>query len=258
MIMIEEARERIEGVSPPVLRGRWRLFVGLGAAFWVAGLLLWAQQIGDDSLDQAALFFFDPLRRGDNGMMSVAGWLTSYGMVAIALVYSLLAVLGHRLPRLEIPAALFLLTLISFGVSGLLGDLLKEVFDRPRPLAAYGEAVVVLSEATTPALPSGHATKSLALALPMVVLGLGRVPFRQGLQGLVLALAAGVGLSRVMLGAHYLSDVLAGMGTALVGLPLAVVVADRIMRRVKPEKMPKMRLVWGIILIVLAFLLTLM
>lgn len=93
--------------------------------------------------------------------------------------------------------------------------LLKFTIRRPRPEGEWGSIYRI----TDPhSFPSGHAARSAALA----VMGLAIGP---GWFGLALALwAPWVGLSRVALGVHYLSDVLAGwligvlMGLIALGL----------------------------------------
>jgi membrane-associated phospholipid phosphatase len=247
-------------IATPLLSlGRWWwAWVAVGALFWAAGLLMWAQQASGASLDQDVLFFFDPLRQADSWAPRVARWLTSYGMAALTAIYVLLMLLGSRFKQLDPPAGLYLLVIFSFGLSGVGGDLLKELLARPRPMVTYAEQLLVLSNAATPALPSGHATKSLALALPLLFLLPGRSLFQRGVKVLTLILALGVGFSRVLLGAHYLSDVLAGIGTALVGLPPAMFFANLLLRRIRPEQLPRRRLVWGLLLVVLTCLFVLM
>ena len=250
--------ETIAAMPSLSLGRRWWVTIGLGALLWASGLLLWAQQASGASIDQAALFSCDPLRQADGWAVHTARWLTSYGMAAITGVYVLLLLLGSRFKQLELAAGLYLLVIFSFAASGIGGDLLKELLARPRPVVAYAGQLLVLSEAATPAFPSGHATKSLALALPLLFVASGRTLFERGVQALVLIMALGVAASRVLLGAHYLSDVLAGMGTALIGLPVAVVFANLLLRRINPQKLPRMRLVWGLILVVLTCLFVLM
>jgi undecaprenyl-diphosphatase len=88
---------------------------------------------------------------------------------------------------------------------------LKFAIRRPRPAGEWGQIYRI----TDPhSFPSGHAARSAALAVMGVALG---PPWF----GLVLALwAPWVGLSRVALGVHYLSDVVAGW---LVGAVMALV-----------------------------------
>jgi hypothetical protein len=54
-----------------------------------------------------------------------------------------------------------------------------------------------------------------------------------------------------VLGAHFLSDVLAGIGTALIGLPLSMLFANMVLRKAKQEQLPFLSIVWGILLIFL-------
>jgi len=68
---------------------------------------------------------------------------------------------------------------------------------------------------------------------------------------MIVLLAGGVCFSRIVLGAHYLSDVLAGIGMALIGLPLSMLFANMILRKAKEEMLPTLSLVWGALLIFL-------
>lgn len=101
--------------------------------------------------------------------------------------------------------ALFLLIAVYGAI--LLNPVLKELFDRARPL--------MVDPVLTPAshsFPSGHAVYATAL---YGALALAAMPRDPSLRRLVMT-AAGVlivvvGLSRVYLGVHYVSDILAGM-----------------------------------------------
>jgi hypothetical protein len=64
-------------------------------------------------------------------------------------------------------------------------------------------------------------------------------------------IAAGVCFSRIVLGAHYLSDVLAGIGMAFIGLPFSMMFANMVFRKVKQEQLPMLSYVWGFLLIFL-------
>jgi undecaprenyl-diphosphatase len=136
-------------------------------------------------------------------------------------------------------------------LSGIVGDLLKEVFARPRPLTTYGSEILALSQSATPAIPSGHATKSVALVLPFILLVSCSKHLHKEMKIVIGLIAAGVCLSRIVLGAHYLSDVLAGVGMALIGLPLSMMFAHMPLRKMKQEQLPKLSYVWGFLLIFL-------
>jgi undecaprenyl-diphosphatase len=100
----------------------------------------------------------------------------------------------------------------------------KGIEDRPRPPGA-------LVEAAGSAFPSAHAAYSVAYVAVAVAVARA-LPHWAGRTALVtgaLVLSVGVGLSRVYLHVHYLSDVLAGWGLsaaifALCGM-IAVIVA---------------------------------
>ena len=85
-------------------------------------------------------------------------------------------------------------------------SLAKHVVDRPRP-----PMHLWLTSASSSAFPSGHATQSLSTfaALALVSAAVAPIARRPGL-ALAAVVAAGVGWSRVYLGVHWATDVLAG------------------------------------------------
>jgi undecaprenyl-diphosphatase len=92
--------------------------------------------------------------------------------------------------------------------AGLLSAGLKQAFDRPRPdLVPHGQHVY------TSSFPSGHSILSAAVYLTLGLVASRFVP-RRRLKALLLTAAAlvtaAVGASRVYLGVHWPSDVLAG------------------------------------------------
>ena len=169
-------------------------------------------------------------------------------IVFILLIYLLLSI---KVEALRTSYTVYLLTIFSFGFSGIAGDVMKEIFDRTRPFIEYADQFTAITHPKTPSFPSGHATKSMALALPFVVFALHESWWNKLLRGIVLLTALGVGYARIFLGAHYLSDVLAGIGLAIAGLPVAALVANRITGRLCQERLNTMVKIWGIILFLL-------
>jgi undecaprenyl-diphosphatase len=110
---------------------------------------------------------------------------------------------GRGRPGLVLAAVVAL----SFVVT----SVLKELIDRERPEAAWRH--IALPE--TPSFPSGHALESTtaygSLAL-LVGRRLRRRAARVAVVAVGFALAALIGFSRVYLGVHYCTDVLAGWG----------------------------------------------
>jgi undecaprenyl-diphosphatase len=101
-----------------------------------------------------------------------------------------------------------LAVLASGGGAMVLEGQLKDLFARPRP-----QVVPRLVPAWNPSFPSGHALLSSAVYLSIAVLVVRLVPYRR-VRLYVLALAALlvglIGFSRVLLGVHYPTDVVAG------------------------------------------------
>jgi undecaprenyl-diphosphatase len=99
---------------------------------------------------------------------------------------------------------------ISYVIAAVLADLLKDVFDRPRPSLVDPNVHPLIQVPSSAAMPSGHAAGAFAAA---VAVGLVHPRLRWPL----VVLAALIALSRVWLGVHYLSDVLVGaaLGTAV-------------------------------------------
>ncbi|HEX2091143.1 MAG TPA: phosphatase PAP2 family protein, partial [Longimicrobiaceae bacterium] len=125
--------------------------------------------------------------------------LTVWVVVAISSVF--LWVTRHRYS--------VLLLWVAMGGAALITRVLKLFFDRPRPEVFPWRT----AWADQGSFPSGHATTSMVayLTLAYLVSRLGPSP---ALRRLTLAVAAvlilGIGASRLYLGVHYPSDVLAG------------------------------------------------
>lgn len=146
--------------------------------------------------------------RGDGltGLMRVATMLADpwFVVVLVALAACFLLVRRRR------GAALFLV--VSTVGTALLVLIAKLVIARPRP-----GLPVALIHANGYAFPSGHAAQSLALygAFAVIVAVIVRDPrWRILACASSLMVAFVVGISRVVLGAHWLSDVVAGWALA--------------------------------------------
>jgi len=99
-----------------------------------------------------------------------------------------------------------------------MAQLLKALIHRPRPEVFFG-----LLPTETYSFPSGHAF------VPVVYFGIlaGILTSAAGWRVAVVVLAALLGFSRVYLGYHYPSDVVAGWALAVVWLSLWEIFADR-------------------------------
>jgi undecaprenyl-diphosphatase len=96
-----------------------------------------------------------------------------------------------------------------FAASGIT-ELLKRAFERPRPSVIDPAVHPLVAVPHSFSMPSGHAATAFAAAVAVAL-------FHPRLRGPLVGLAVLVAVSRVWLGVHYLSDVLAGaaIGTAV-------------------------------------------
>jgi undecaprenyl-diphosphatase len=131
--------------------------------------------------------------------------ITSLGSTSV-LVFITVAVILYLLINRNARAALFVFIAVAGGQ--VLSSLLKLGVDRPRP-----ELVPHLAEVFTPSFPSGHAMLSAVTYLTLGAL-MARNTAGHAAKAYVLGVAivatALVGASRVYLGVHWPSDVLAG------------------------------------------------
>jgi undecaprenyl-diphosphatase len=125
-----------------------------------------------------------------------------------------------------------LATVLCVVVADLAAMALKLLTDRPRPYVAHPEQEPLRQASLDVSLPSGHAATSFAAAVVLARY----VPAR--VAPLLFVLAALVAWSRVYVGVHYPSDVVAGalLGVA-VGLTVPRLLAGAL-RRSRPVRPP--------------------
>jgi undecaprenyl-diphosphatase len=141
--------------------------------------------------------------------------LTSLGSPASVTLITALAI-GYCLLRRQFGAAA--LALVAIGGAGLANDVVKGLIGRARP-----EIVPHLADVQTLSFPSGHAALSAATCLTLAALlarGQGSRTVRLYVRAVALFIALLIGCSRVYLGVHWPTDVLAGwcLGSAWAAL----------------------------------------
>jgi undecaprenyl-diphosphatase len=151
-----------------------------------------------DSADQSA-----PL--GPAWVQEAARDVTSLGSITVLVIITS-AVSGYLFLARRHSAAWLMLFAVFGGIA--LNDLLKLVFTRTRP-----DVVTPAARVFTTSFPSGHAALSAITYLTIAAL-LAQSPssFKMGFYFMTLAafLTILIGISRIYLGVHYPTDVLAG------------------------------------------------
>lgn len=142
---------------------------------------------------------------GPPWLARAAAEITSLGGTPV-LILLILAVLGYLLMERKRRAALFVF--VATVGAMLLSTALKYAFGRERP-----DVVPYLTGFSHPSFPSGHAMISAAVYLTLAAL-LARTQTRRRTRIYILAAALVItlliGLTRIYLGVHYPTDVLAG------------------------------------------------
>jgi undecaprenyl-diphosphatase len=167
---------------------------------------------------------------GPRWLVEVGRDITALGSsVVLALVTA--AVVGYLLLQRKHGAMWFVVITTTSG--GLLSQVLKGLFARERP------APVPCIWVSSPSFPSGHAMLSAVVYLALGML-LARIEPRPLLKvyflGVMMALTFLVGISRVYLGVHYPTDVLAGWTVGLVWGLLCWLAAWYLQRRGAVER----------------------
>jgi undecaprenyl-diphosphatase len=168
--------------------------------------------------------------RGPRWLVGVGRDITALGShIVLALVTA--AVVGFLLLQRKYGAMWFVIVTTAGG--GLLSHGLKEFFARQRP------DPVLCMWVSSPSFPSGHALLAAVVYLALGIL-LARIEPRPLLKayfvGVMMALTFLVGISRVYLGVHYPTDVLAGWTAGLVWALLCWLAAWYLQRRGAVER----------------------
>lgn len=213
------------------------LVLAVAAGLW--GFVELAGEVAEGStatLDQTILLLLrnpsdpaDPL--GPRWLEQFAGDVTALGSVSVLVLLTLAVVVFLYLQRKTHAAAL---VLTAIGGGALLSTLLKLGFGRPRP-----DLVPHVVEVHTLSFPSGHAMLAAVTYLTLGAL-LARTQPQARVKAYVLLLAVLltllVGLSRVYLGVHWPTDVLAGWMIGAAWAMFCWLAARWLQRRGKVER----------------------
>lgn len=177
-----------------------------------------------DSLDPA-----DPI--GPPWLEGAARDLTALGSNVVLLIFTSAVAVFLAVRRQSHALAL---VVVSTGGGFILAQALKLVFSRPRP-----DLVPHLAVVSSSSFPSGHSMFSAVVYLTLGAL-LSQLVEERALKAYFLGVACFltfvVGLSRVYLGVHYPTDVLAGWSAGLAWALVCWMAASYLQRRGKVEQ----------------------
>lgn len=204
----------------------------LAAVLFIAGMLWAFVEIADEVLEKEWKVYDKAIlmaMRNPDDLTDAwgPGWLeeavrdvTTFGSFTF-IILSVATVIVFLLLNRQRFAALYVFCAVGGGI--LMIRVLKMIFSRPRP-----DLVPHLSHVQTASFPSGHTTLSAVVFLTMGAV-LAKSQERRSVKIFVLSLAVflslAVGLSRVYLGVHWPTDVLAGWCVGSAWAILAWVIA---------------------------------
>ena len=207
------------------------LWLGVAGAIWgflgLAGEMTEGETTAFDSKILLALRqpgdLADPI--GSRSVEEAMRDITALGGVTFLTLLTVVATLALLFHGKRTRALVFAGTVVAADISS---EVLKQVYDRPRPsLVPHGSYVYSAS------FPSGHSTLAAATFLTLATIIASLEPHRSTkvlTYGVAIALTIMVGFSRVYLGVHWPSDVLAGWSLGAAWALMAWIVLNRLTR----------------------------
>jgi undecaprenyl-diphosphatase len=202
----------------------------LGLATAIATIIFFGW-LADEVLEGETRHFDDITRAAVHALASPA--LTSsmravsfLGSTLFLTAVTILVVAWFALRKWGREAQLFALTMIGASI---LNTTLKLTFQRPRPVPFFN-----LTAPETYSFPSGHALASCCFFAGLAAILSGRVKSRRTRTIMWIAAVTMfllIGLSRIYLGVHYTTDVIAGFAAALIWILVVRFVELQLVRR---------------------------
>jgi membrane-associated phospholipid phosphatase len=217
----ENKKLRFEFVSLSLLLGLATAIITLIFFGWLADEALEGDAKNFDDITRAAVHqFATPLL---TAIMRGFSFVGSTIALSLGTIFVVVQFARRKWGR---EAKLFAITMIG---AGLLNITLKLAFKRPRPLPFFN-----LSPPETYSFPSGHSLTSAVFFGALAAILTARIKSRRVRVAMWIVASAMfllIGLSRIYLGVHYTTDVIAGFAAALIWILVVRFVELELARR---------------------------
>lgn len=149
-------------------------------------------------MDEAVFNWINRWPDGLNPVFQFFSEGNKWGWVRVLLAALAIALVANRRMR---PATVA--SLLAWPLANAISDVLKFAFQMPRPCVALPDAILRVDMMTSPGMPSAHSANMAAVAAAFFMLA-GRWGWPWA------GVAVMTGLSRIYVGVHFASQVLAG------------------------------------------------
>ena len=218
----------------PANKKRFLQFLSLSLALGLAtaiGALIFFGWLADEALEGDARAFDDATRAAVHQLASplltaIMRGFSFVGSTIALTIGTIFVVVRFAMRKWKREAILFALTMIG---AGLLNITLKLAFRRPRPVPFFN-----LSPPETYSFPSGHSLTSAVFFGALAAILTARIRSRRVQAAIWIVSTAMfllIGLSRIYLGVHYTTDVIAGFAAALIWILVVRFVEMGLVRR---------------------------
>jgi undecaprenyl-diphosphatase len=220
---------------------------------FILALILWKQQEFDFTIVLMHNNLFE-----NNILLNFLKLVSRFGMGFISLLYCPIMFISYKNNELKSNRPLFQYILLVFAVGSISGDLMKELFARARPAIQLSGQIAHNIVSDTSSFPSGHATKSMSLALPFILMASNKNTINIIFKVILLLSSTLVCYSRIALQKHFPSDILAGVAVALLAVVLGFWIVNFIYQRkmINADKLQSMSLKLGFVFIALSIVLS--
>lgn len=219
---IATARKRLlELVSLSLLLGLSTAIAALVFFGWLADEVLEGETRHFDDVTRAAVHTL-----ASPALTTTMRGISFLGSTLFLTAATIMAIAWFALRKWGREAKLFALTMIGASV---LNTTLKLAFQRPRPVPFFN-----LTAPETYSFPSGHSLASCCFFAGLAAILSGRIKSRRTRTIVWIAAATMfllIGLSRIYLGVHYTTDVVAGFAAALIWILVVRFVELQLARR---------------------------
>lgn len=186
------------------------------ALLWMAALIAYLIP----NFNHWLLVSFNTLR-SDPILAPICYYYTRYMLYAIGTPLAILYLASFKINKLKPYRMVLLLAVMTMAIGIPIVDLLKYYSAVPRPWVLYPD-IISLYRGRGTSFPSGHAFQAFAATLPIITCflsndgNLKRNWKKNVLVIILLAFAITLSFSRIFAGMHFISDVLFGIGLAII------------------------------------------